>query len=65
MIKCLVAGVFLVGLFSTIWVANDPKIQKRIKDERAAKSLAMEQEAKKKKEDWDKWFEEAKENTSK
>ena len=65
MIKCLVAGVFLVGLFSTLWVANDPKIQKRIKDERAAKSLAKEQEAKKKKEDWEKWFEEAKENTSK
>ena len=69
MIKKIVICLVLFGVVPTLWMMSDPKFQKKIKDEREAESVAKEQEAKKKKEDWEqgwsKWFEEAKKNNAK
>ena len=56
MIKKIVICLVLFGVVPTLWMMSDPKFQKRIDDERTAERVAKEQEAKKKKEDWDKWF---------
>ena len=70
--KILIVFVLLFvvpNVVSILWTMSDPKFQKKIKDEREAESVAKEQEAKKKKEDWEqgwsKWFEEAKKNNAK
>ena len=64
MIKKIVICLVLFGVVPTLWMMSDPKFQKRIDDERTAERVAKEQEAKKKKEDWEqgwsKWFEDAK-----